>query len=33
VGLDRLGQDLIPLTLIAAVTLVGGAWMFRQRLQ
>ena len=33
VGLDRLGQDLIPLTIIAAVTLVGGAWMFRQRLQ
>jgi ABC-2 type transport system permease protein len=32
-GLDRLGQDLIPLTLISAVTLVGGAWMFRQRLQ
>ena len=33
VGLDRLSQDLIPLTIIAAVTLVGGAWMFRQRLQ
>ena len=33
VGLDRLGQDLIPLTIISAVTLVGGAWMFRQRLQ
>ncbi len=32
-GLDRLGQDLIPLTIISAVTLVGGAWMFRQRLQ
>jgi ABC-2 type transport system permease protein len=33
VGLDHLGQDLIPLTIISAVTLVGGAWMFRQRLQ
>ena len=33
VGLDRLGQDLLPLTIISAVTLVGGAWMFRQRLQ
>jgi ABC-2 type transport system permease protein len=33
VGLDRLGNDLIPLTIISAVTLVGGAWMFRQRLQ
>jgi ABC-2 type transport system permease protein len=33
VGLDRLGGDLIPLTIISAVTLVGGAWMFRQRLQ
>ena len=33
VGLDRLGSDLIPLTLISAVTLTGGAWMFRQRLQ
>ena len=32
-GLGRLGQDLIPLTIISAVTLVGGAWMFRQRLQ
>ena len=32
-GLDRLGQDLIPLTIISAVTLTGGAWMFRQRLQ
>ena len=32
-GLDRLGQDLIPLTIISAVTLAGGAWMFRQRLQ
>ena len=33
VGLDRLGNDLIPLTIIAAVTLAAGAWMFRQRLQ
>jgi ABC-2 type transport system permease protein len=32
-GLDRLGQDLIPLTLISAVTLAAGSWMFRQRLQ
>jgi ABC-2 type transport system permease protein len=33
VGLDRLGQDLIPLTIISAITLTGGAFMFRQRLQ
>jgi ABC-2 type transport system permease protein len=32
-GLDRLGGDLIPLTIISAVTLVAGSWMFRQRLQ
>jgi ABC-2 type transport system permease protein len=32
-GLDRLAGDLIPLTLISAVTLTAGAWMFRHRLQ
>jgi len=32
-GLDRLGQDLIPLAIISTVTLAAGSWMFRQRLQ
>ena len=32
-GLDRLAGDLIPLTIISAVTLTAGSWMFRQRLQ
>jgi ABC-2 type transport system permease protein len=32
-GLDRLTQDLIPLTIISAVTLTAGSWLFRNRLQ
>jgi pyoluteorin transport system permease protein len=32
-GLARLAHDLVPLTLIAAVTLSAGSWVFRQRLQ
>ena len=32
-GFDRLGNDLIPLTLISAFTLGAGSWVFRQRLQ
>jgi ABC-2 type transport system permease protein len=32
-GLDRLGGDLIPLTIISAVTLTAGSWVFRHRLQ
>jgi ABC-2 type transport system permease protein len=30
---DQLGADLIPLTIISAVTLTAGSWLFRQRLQ
>lgn len=33
VGLGQLGSDLIPLTILSAVTLAAGSWMFRQRLQ
>jgi ABC-2 type transport system permease protein len=32
-GLGLLAYDLWPLTLIAAVTLTGASWMFRNRLQ
>ena len=32
-GLGRLTHDLIPLSILAAVSLVAGAWMFRHRLQ
>lgn len=32
-GLDRLGGDLIPLTLISVVTLTAGSWVFPNRLQ
>ena len=32
-GLERLSGDLIPLTIISAVTLTAGSWVFRHRLQ
>jgi ABC-2 type transport system permease protein len=32
-GLGRLVHDLVPLSILAAVSLVAGAWMFRHRLQ
>lgn len=32
-GLGRLSSDLIPLSILAAVSLAAGAWMFRHRLQ